>query len=194
MGQETTQVEGQSVPRTHPERLHIDGRLARLETVVENLASSIGRLTEDMSSLATFSRGKSQTNWGTIFAGVTLMVALVAGYVGLPLSNLKDQTTRMHETLKEQIDREHSFMRKWIEEGFIGTNRDTKDLQKHIAVNSEEFRKWKDEIQAKALPGMALNQSRLDSMTRLLDRLEHQIEFLHGETVVRRPIVTDGLK
>jgi len=69
----------------------IDRRLSKLEAVVESLAGNIGRITDDIGKLAGILQQRSQTNWGTIFAGITLVVLLVTGYVGLPLNALSER-------------------------------------------------------------------------------------------------------
>ena len=72
-----------------PEHHEIDGRLSKLEAIVEALAGNLSRVTEDIGRLAEYSRASSSTNWGTVFAGITLVVVLVTGYVGLPLNALE---------------------------------------------------------------------------------------------------------
>lgn len=85
----------------------LDRRLSKLEAVVESLATSVGRVTDDIGSLAGVLRSTGQTQWGTVFAGVTLAALLVTGYVGLPLSSLTDKV----DTLVDDImaHREYSY-------------------------------------------------------------------------------------
>lgn len=75
----------------------IDRRLSKLEAVVESLASNVGRVTDDIGHLAQHLQQRAQTNWGTIFAGITLVVLLVTGYVGLPLNALQNQFNQHKE-------------------------------------------------------------------------------------------------
>lgn len=70
------------------------GRMSKLEAVVESLSANVTRITDDISKLAEYSRNRTQTQWGNVFAGVTLAVMLVAGYVGLPLSSLTGNVER----------------------------------------------------------------------------------------------------
>jgi len=80
----------------------IDRRLSKLEAVVESLAGNIGRITDDIGKLAGILQQRSQTNWGTIFAGITLVVLLVTGYVGLPLSALSERFAE-HRTQQAEV-------------------------------------------------------------------------------------------
>lgn len=75
----------------------IDRRLSKLEAVVESLASNVGRITDDIGALAGHLQQRGQTNWGTVFAGITLVVLLVTGYVGLPLNSLQNAFTEHKE-------------------------------------------------------------------------------------------------
>ena len=158
---------------SYVEQIHLyDGRLSKLEAVVESLASGIGRLSEDVSDLAVYSRGRAQTNWGTIFAGVTLTVALLAGYVGLPLANLDNR-----------MDTEHEHLRLWVETGFYDINKRHEEHLKSNNTRFNEFYQWKDDVQVKTLPRMALNTSRLDNLSNVINRLETRIDHISTDLI-----------
>lgn len=130
-----------------------DGRLAKLETVVESLATNINRLTNDVSMLANYSRDRSRTNWGNIFAGGTLVVALVAGYVGLPLNHVKENF--------EAYRLQHQ---EWADDQLVDMRRATWGL-----------RDWKEGVQAQHLPRM---QSLYDQVER-----QEQADKAYHETL-----------
>ena len=71
---------------------------SKLEAIVEGLAQQVSAVVNDIKQLAEYNRLKAQTNWGTIFAGVTLTVLLVTGYVGLPLKSLSERVDRLTST------------------------------------------------------------------------------------------------
>ena len=83
---------------------HHHDRLAKLEAVVESLAGNMGRLTDDIQRIAESAATRSQTNWGNIFAGITLVVILVTGYVGLPLNALQKAFDEHREAQKLALE------------------------------------------------------------------------------------------
>lgn len=180
-------------------QLSYDGRLTRLEAVVENLANGIGRLTADVTEMSRYSRSHNQTNWGNIFAGITLVVALTAGYVGIPMSNFKAQFAahrsemddRFREADKHAIsERQHNV--NWALERFRATDERENLRNTHVGNELGLLREWKEDVQRNYLSDVAQladklrhaeakEQSRAEQLQLLAERtgrLEGQLRYL----------------
>jgi len=83
----------------------VDIRLNRLEAVTENLSTGLSTLSSDVRSLAKLMREGNKTNWSVLatWAGVIMMlvIALGNGYVGAPLSQLRQDTQTLFKTVNE---------------------------------------------------------------------------------------------
>lgn len=116
----------------------IDRRLSKLEAVVESLASNVGRITNDIGQLAHHLQQRSQTNWSTVFAGITLVVLLVTGYVGLPLNALQgrfEQHQASQSADQERIWKHHGMLEariRDIEVGDAATAERIRSIERHI--------------------------------------------------------------
>lgn len=120
----------------------IIARQSKLEAIVEALAQNVSGLSNDIKLLAEYQRTKAQTNWGTIFAGVTLTILLVTGYVGLPLNALSERVDRLGAatqgdiTLLDSRSREESSLTAkrlgLLEKGDVKTDQRLKAIERNI--------------------------------------------------------------
>lgn len=157
---------------------HVDSRIAKLEAIVEGLANSVTRLTNDVSSLAESLRNRERTNWGVIVSTATLVLALVValgnGFVLNPLDKLennfavesniaRDFRRNLYQefnTLKQEKASTHSLFyehAKNTDKEIVELKRKIEDIEKSVSDNILDDSK-----------SISNNTQRLDNLERLI--------------------------